>query len=361
MRENCLEQPLPPEGSCLLGSINVAMFVVNPFTDKAYFDWDKYIETIAIFTRMLDNVVELNGLPLEGQRHEIMYKRRHGMGILGLGSALSLMGEKYGSKKSIEFTGELIRTMAVVGFDTGVALAKEKGPAPIFDNEENRKNWVNGKYMERIWSQAPELREEALKYGCRFTHHTSIAPTGTISLSLNNNASNGIEPTFAHKYTRNVIVEGKKSKQAVDVYSYEMLLYKELTRETEVPDFFSTSDTVTTKEHVDIQAAAQYWCDSSISKTINVPSNIPFEEFKDVYMYAYEKGLKGCTTFRFNPEAFQGVLVKAEDLQATEYVFVLEDGEEVTAKGDDVIIYDGEEHTAANLYDAIKEGYYGKF
>lgn len=337
------------------------MFVVNPFTKEASFDWEKYCKVVRIFTRMLDNVVELNGLPLEEQREEIFHKRRHGMGILGVGSALSLLGDTYGSPSSVEFTEELMRLMAVVGFDCGIRLAIDKGPAPIFNDEDNRRDWVNGNYMKRIWEEIPEAREVALEHGCRFTHHTSIAPTGTISLSVNNNASNGIEPTFAHKYTRNVIVEGKKSKQAVDVYSYEMLLYKEITGKTEVPEFFSTSDNVSTKAHVDIQAAAQIWCDSSISKTINVPSNISFEEFKDVYLYAYDKGLKGCTTFRFNPEAFQGVLVKEEDLKATQYVFVLEDGTEVVAAGNDEIEYDGEIHSAANLYDAMKEGYYGKF
>lgn len=361
----CGEQPLPPEGSCLLGSVNVAKFVVNPFMEDAYFDWDKYKEVVAIFTRMLDNVVEVNGLPLEGQRHEIEYKRRHGMGYLGIGSALSMLGDTYGSESSIRFAGDLMRVMAVTGFEVGVELAQEKGPAPIFydktNHVDNKEHWVNGEYMARIWEVAPQLKEKALKYGCRFTHHTSIAPTGTISLSLNNNASNGIEPTFSHKYTRNVIVEGKKSKQAVDVYSYEMLLYKAITGKETVPEFFSTADNVTTYAHVDIQAAAQVWCDSSISKTINVPSDITFEDFKDIYLYAYDHGLKGCTTFRFNPEAFQGVLVNEADLEATSYVFKLEDGSEVVAKGNDLITYDGEEHSAANLYDAIKEGYFGKF
>lgn len=365
----CGEQPLPPEGSCLLGSINVALFVVNPFTEESYFDWDNYIRVVRVFTRALDNVVDINGLPLEGQRREIEYKRRHGMGVLGVGSAMSLLGMKYGSPESITFTEALVRTMAVAGLEVGIDLAIEKGPAPIFEDyteidgnlESNKVLWANGKYMQKVWSVAPHLKARAIKYGCRFTHHTSIAPTGTISLSLNNNASNGIEPSFSHKYTRNVIVAGKKSKQAVDVYSYELLLYKAITGSDVPPEYFSTSDTVPIKAHVDIQAAAQEWCDSSISKTINVPADVPFKEFKDIYMYAYEKGLKGATTFRFNPEVFQGVLVKEDDLENTEYVFKLEDGTEIVARGNDVISYAGEEHTAANLYDSIKEGYFGKF
>lgn len=369
MRDNSMEQPLPPEGSCLLGSINVAFFVENPFTPQARFNWEKYIEVVKIFTRMLDNVVEMNGLPLEGQRREIERKRRHGMGILGVGSAFSLLGIRYGSEESVTLVTEWMRTMAIVGFEVGVELAKEKGCAPIFNEfteiegklESNKKLWADGKYMQRIWEERPELKEEALKHGCRFTHHTSIAPTGTISLSVNNNVSNGIEPSFSLSYTRNVIEPGKKTKRAVTVYSYELLLYKHLTGSDTPPEYFSTADNVSTKEHVDIQAAAQYWCDSSISKTINVPSDIPFDEFKEVYLYAYERGLKGATTFRFNPTAFQGVLVKEDDLAKTEYIFNLEDGTEVRAAGNDTIVYDGEEHTAANLFDAIKEGYYGKF
>ena len=337
----------------------------DPFTAQAKFDWEKYIDVVRVFTRMLDNVVDMNGLPLSGQQHEITYKRRHGMGILGVGSALSLLGDTYGSPSSVKFTEELMKVMAVEGFIEGVELAKEKGCAPIFNDStggvSNKELWVGGEYMTKIWEVEPDLKDFALQYGCRFTHHTSIAPTGTISLSLNNNASNGIEPSFSHKYTRNVIVAGKNSKQAVDVYSYEMLFHKEVTGEDVVPETFSTADNVTTYAHVDIQAAAQKWCDSSISKTINVPSDIPFEEFKDIYMYAYDNGLKGCTTFRFNAAAFQGVLVTEEDLESTSYVFKMEDGSEVVAKGNEVIQYEGEEHSAANLYDAIKEGYYGKF
>jgi ribonucleoside-diphosphate reductase alpha chain len=210
--------------------------------------------------------------------------------------------------------------------------------------------------------------------GARFTHHSSIAPTGTISLSLANNASNGIEPSFAHHYFRNVIRQGKKSKEKVDVYSFEMLAYRELIDDkakppgasedataTSLPEYFITAEDVSPKAHVDIQAAAQKWIDSSISKTANVPTEYPYEQFKDIYLYAYEQGLKGCTTFRFNPEAFQGVLVKEKDLKNTVYTFELADGSTVDLKGDEEIEYDGEVHTAANLFDALKEGYYGKF
>ena len=207
--------------------------------------------------------------------------------------------------------------------------------------------------------------------GCRFTHHSSIAPTGTISLSLANNASNGIEPSFAHLYSRNVIREGKKTKEKVDVCSFELLAYRKMVNpdampfadddKNKLPEYFISADDIAPKAHVDVQAAAQKWIDSSISKTANVPTDFPYEEFKDIYMYAYDEGLKGCTTFRFNPEVFQGVLVKEADLENTTYQFTLDDGSTVEVKGNEEIEYDGEMHTAANLYDALKEGYYGKF
>ena len=225
--------------------------------------------------------------------------------------------------------------------------------------------------MEKIAEEDPELVEAIIKEGCRFSHHSSIAPTGTISLSLANNVSNGIEPSFAHHYSRNVIREGKKTKEKVDVFSYELLSYRELinpqampfsTDPNEIlPDYFVSSENITPKAHVDIQAAAQKWVDSSISKTINVPTDCDYEQFKDIYLYAAEKGLKGCTTFRFNPEAFQGVLVKESDLENTTYSFTLDDGSTVEFKGNEEVEYDGETHTAANLFDALKEGYYGKF
>jgi len=393
----CGEQPLPPYGSCLLGSVNLTRFVRNAFTENARFDWEEFRKVVAIFTRMLDNVVEINGLPLEEQRDEIMSKRRHGMGFLGLGSTLTMLRMKYGSDASLEFTETVSRELALTGWQVALDLAREKGPAPILEEEfevtaemlrkrpEMKKDGyqlgdkVKGKvlharysrYMQQVAEVAPELVDELAETGARFTHHSSIAPTGTISLSLANNASNGIEPSFAHHYFRNVIREGRKTKEKVDVYSFELLGYRALVNQEAMPhseepdkmlpDYFITTDDVTPKQHVDIQAAAQKWVDSSISKTANVPTDYPFEEFKGIYQYAYEKGLKGCTTFRFNPEAFQGVLVKEKDLQSTTYQFTLEDGSVVQLKGDEEIEYDGEIHTAANLYDALKEGYYGKF
>ena len=393
----CGEQPLPPYGSCLLGSINLTCFIEKPFTSEASFDWDCYRKAIRIFSRMLDNVVEINGLPLSRQRDEITSKRRHGMGYLGLGSTLTMMGMQYGDEDSLQFTDEVTKVLAIEGWKAGLALAREKGAAPIMEQmftvtgEMLRKRpemRVDGyksgdqlpgkvlhakysRYMQQLAKEEPGLVDELIKTGSRFTHHSSIAPTGTISLSLANNASNGIEPSFAHHYSRNVIREGKKSKEKIDVFSFELLAYREMINtdampysenpEQQLPDYFITADNITPKQHVDIQAAAQKWIDSSISKTANVPTDFPYEDFKSIYEYAYDKGLKGCTTFRFNPEVFQGVLVKETDLENTTYQFTLEDGHVVELKGNEEVEYDGEMHTAANLFDALKEGYYGKF
>lgn len=393
----CGEQPLPPYGACLLGSVNLTRFVRDPFTEQAAFDWQGFRKVVAIFTRMLDNVVEINQLPLPKQREEITAKRRHGMGFLGLGSTLTMLQIKYGSAASVAFTEQVSQELAMTGWQESLRLAKEKGVAPIMEQEfevtgkmlrlrpemaaDGIKlgDKVKGKvlharysrYMQQVAEVDPALVAELAEVGGRFTHHSSIAPTGTISLSLANNASNGIEPSFAHHYSRNVIKPGKKSKESVDVYSFELLAYRELVNAgampyseddaSRLPGYFITADDISPAQHVDIQAAAQRWIDSSISKTANVPTDFPFEQFKDIYMYASDSGLKGCTTFRFNPEAFQGVLVKEKDLENTQYEFTLEDGSVISVKGNEEIEYDGELHTAANLYDALKEGYYGKF
>ena len=393
----CGEQALPEFGACLLGSVNLTKFVRHPFAASAQFDWAEYREVVKVFTRMLDNVVAVNGLPLGRQRQEIQRKRRHGMGFLGLGSAMTLLGMKYGSAESLRFTEDVSREMALAGWEEGLALSLEKGPAPIMTEdftvtsemlhkrpEMVRDGWRAGdrvpgrvlharysRYMQQIATVAPDLVEKLAEAGARFTHHTSIAPTGTISLSLANNASNGIEPSFAHHYFRNVIRPGRKTKEKIDVYSFELLAYRELVnpragpggaaQPDQLPDYFVSSDHITPKEHVDVQAAAQKWVDSSISKTANVPTDFPYEKFKDIYLYAHEQGLKGCTTFRFNPEAFQGVLVKEQDLKNTLYRFTLDDGSVVEVRGDEEIEYDGETHMAANLFDALRDGYYGRY
>src|SRR5690348_3550656 len=332
----CGEQPLPPYGSCLLGSVNLTTFVRDPFGPKARFDMDEYKEVVRVFTRMLDNVVEINGLPLEKQRGEISSKRRHGMGFLGLGSTLTMLKKRYGTADACAFTEDVAREMALAGWEVALELAQEKGPAPILAEdfevtgemlrkrpEMARDGYRIGdaipgrvlhakysRYMQRVAEVAPELVAQLAETGARFTHHTSIAPTGTISLSLANNASNGIEPSFAHTYSRNVIREGRKTKEKVEVCSFELLAYRALINaeaapgsddpKRKLPDYFVAADDISPVQHVDIQAAAQKWTDSSISKTANVPTDYPYEDFKDIYFHAYKAGLKGCTTFRFN-------------------------------------------------------------
>ena len=315
----CGEQPLPPYGSCLLGSVNLTKFVKDPFSNTSEFDWDKFRKLVTVFTRMLDNVVEINGLALERQREEIQNKRRHGMGFLGLGSTMTMLKIPYGSPASIAFTEQVSKELAMAGWREGLALAKEKGAAPIFEQsfeitpelliqrpelseEFKLGDSVSGKvlhakysrYMQQIGDEDPQLIADIMTHGCRFTHHSSIAPTGTISLSLANNASNGIEPSFAHHYSRNIIREGKKSKEKVDVFSYELLAYRNLVNpdakpfdsnsENQLPEYFVTSDNILPEQHVDVQAAARKWTDSSISKTINVPSDIAYDDFKNIYL-----------------------------------------------------------------------------
>jgi ribonucleoside-diphosphate reductase alpha chain len=376
----CGEQMLPPYGSCLLGSVNLTKFVRHPFEQKAYFDYTHFADVVRVFTRMLDNVVEINGLPLPEQRTEIHRKRRHGMGFLGLGSALTMLCVRYGSEQAQRIAREIAQVMALAGWEAGIALGHEKGVpdalADLFPDKagvmrRGHELMAQSAYMRRLEMSSPEgaqvvkaIREK----GARFSHHTSIAPTGTIALSVANNVSNGIEPSFQHLYTRNVIKEGKKTKEHMSVYSYEYLLYCELHNldpdlpETvaNLPRYFAVSDTITPLEHLLMQAAVQPYVDSAISKTVNVPTDISFEAFKDIYLAAWRNGLKGCSTFRFNPAAFQGVLVKEEDLANTTYRFTLTDGSVVDLRGNDEIEYEGCVHRAANLFDAIKEGYYGK-
>lgn len=391
----CGEQPLPPYGACLLGSINLTRCVTDPFTENAAFDWPQFRKLVRVFTRLLDNVVEVNGLTLPEQQREILRKRRHGMGFLGLGSALAMLRLRYGEAAALEFTADVSRELALEGWKAALDLAREKGPAPVMEEifevsdemlerrPEMRSDGyqvgdkVTGallhakysRYMQRIAALDPELVEQLAETGARFTHHSSIAPTGTISLSIANNASNGIEPSFAHHYVRNVIREGKKTKEKVPVYSYELLRYRQFTGAdgsnsdpaADLPDYFVTTYDLPPEAHIQTQAAAQQWIDSSISKTINVPSDCDFKEFENIYLNAYRSGLKGCTTFRFNPARFQGVLVKDSDLERTVYCFTLEDGSVVEARGNEDIEYEGEIHTAANLHDALSEGYYGKY
>jgi ribonucleoside-diphosphate reductase alpha chain len=375
------EQPLAPLNVCNLGSANLTKYVIGPFNDKPKFDFEQLKSDIFIFNRLLDNVIEHANLPLEVQTKELLRKRRHGIGILGLGSTFSLMGMTYGSDESVKLTEEITKLIATTSIQAGIYLAKEKGPAPIMDelfeitSEMRARNkhvpyelgsLRTGKeliiYSDFMRRFPEELLNGIKEYGMRYSHSTSIAPTGTMALGIGNNNSNGIEPSYQHEYIRNVIKTGKKTKDQIKVYSYEALLYKHIYGEdAEIPKWFSTADNISPLDHIKVQAAAQPWVDSSISKTINCPTDISYEEFQNIYMEAYDRGLKSATTFRFNPERFQGVLVTEDNLKNTKYSVTFEDGSQAEFTGDTKINYQEDETTIANLYDALKEGYYGKF
>ena len=364
----CGEQPLPPYGSCLLGSVNLTSFVRDPFTEHARFDWEEYREVVQVFTRMLDNVVEVNGLPLEQQRDEIMRKRRHGMGFLGLGSTITMLRMKYGSRDSVAFTERVSRELALAGWEAALELAEEKGPAPIMLEEfevtpemlrkrpEMRRDGIRAgqklpgrilharysRYMQRVAEVAPELVDRPR--GDRRALHApqldradrhDFAVAGQQRLERHRALVRA--PLFPQRDPRGPQDQGEHRR--VLLRAARLSRAREprampdgTTAADKLPDYFTTADDITPREHVDIQAAAQKWVDSSISKTANVPTDYRYDDFKDIYLYAHEQGLKGCTTFRFNPEAFQGVLVKEEDLKNTTYVFTLEDGTEVRSR-----------------------------
>ncbi|SER04313.1 ribonucleoside-diphosphate reductase class II [Solimonas aquatica] len=386
----CGEQPLPPYGACLLGSVNLASLVHEPYTPRARFDFAAYEEVVSVFARMLDNVCELHGLPLSQQAQEIARKRRHGMGYFGLGSAMVMLGMAYGDEASLRFTHEVTQRLALANWRTALALAREKGPAPALREDIElsprhlrqspqlaQDGYRAGQkiparllharyspYLQRLATLDAELTAQLAEHGARYTHATSIAPTGTMAASVGNNASNGIEPSFAHSYLRNMIVPGERAKRALRMESYELLLYRQLVDEKvdaeKLPAIFHAATEIAPRAHLAVQAAAQHWVDAAISKTINVPGDIAFEDFRTLYDEAIAQGLKGCTTFRFNPAQHQGVLVREQDLAQTRYEFQLADGSRVQLPGDAEVEYENARYTAANLYDALKEGFYGK-
>jgi ribonucleoside-diphosphate reductase alpha chain len=360
----CGEQPLPPDASCLLGSMLLAPYIVNRCSENAYFDFDSFKADISTATRMMDNVVEVNNLPLESMRKQILSKRRHGLGFTGLGTAFNMLRMPYGGDESADFAEKIAYVIAEISLLENINLAKEKGCAPIFDSIESRKAALESGYLKRLLNSFDNekrtyITNQIIEFGLRFSHATSIAPTGTMSLTWGNNCSNGIEPSFTNEYARNFRVHGKKTKSQELVRSLEYHLWVQDFGDAPLPDYWRTSDDLNVGDHIRIQAAVQKWVDSAVSKTANVPTDYPFEDFKEIYMLGWKSGLKGITTFRYNPEAFSGVLIRKEDLENTEYVFVLDDNSEVSAFGNDEIYYDGELHNAANLYDALKESMYG--
>ncbi len=301
----CGEQPLPPYGACLLGSLNLTQFISAPFTKQAKVKYSELESVTRKAVRFLDNVIDISKFPLESQRKEAFSKRRMGIGITGLADALIFLGIRYGSPESTKIASDIMRTITHAAYETSVSLGSEKGVFPAFDTT----GYSSGNFIGTL---PKELQKTIKAKGLRNSHLTSIAPTGTISL-LAGNISSGLEPVFAFSYKRKVR-NGHESDSAVhEVNDYAFMKYMEFIKAKQhpekLPDYIVTSDETTPHEHIEIQAALQEFVDSSISKTINIPADFPFEEFKNIYMTAYEKGLKGCTTFRPS-EHMSGILVK---------------------------------------------------
>lgn len=289
----CGEQPLPPYGACLLGSINLARLISAPFTTSAELDMKRLITAVEMAIRMMDNVVDVSKFPLPEQEQEAKNKRRLGLGVTGVADALLMLGLRYGSDEAAQWVAEMMASVDHIAYNQSVNLAIEKGPFPLFDADEFLRVGTHASNLEQ------SLQDRIRTHGIRNSHLTSIAPTGTISLYAGN-VSSGIEPVFAYSYTRKVTQkDGTKTEE--EVVDYAVQIYREMFGEgAPLPDHFVNAQTLPPLEHVKMQAAAQRWVDSSISKTINCPEDISFEDFKAVYIEAYRTGCKGCTTYRPN-------------------------------------------------------------
>ena len=287
----CGEQPLPPYGACLLGSINMARLVSDPFDKTARLDPKALTDLVAVAVRMMDNVVDASRFPLEAQAQEAQAKRRIGLGVTGLADALLMVGLRYGSEEAARQTEEWLHAIARAAYLASVELAKEKGAFPLFDAD---KFLASG----NMQMMDDDVRDAIRTHGIRNALLTSIAPTGTISLYAGN-VSSGIEPVFAYAYKRKVLQkDGSRTEE--EVVDYAVQMWREKFGDAPLPDYFVNAQTLAPLDHVRMQAAAQKWVDSSISKTINCPEDISFDAFKEVYMAAYESGCKGCTTYRPN-------------------------------------------------------------
>ncbi|WP_377508459.1 adenosylcobalamin-dependent ribonucleoside-diphosphate reductase [Octadecabacter sp. R77987] len=306
----CGEQPLPPYGACLLGSINMARLVSDAFEDGAALDVDALGDLVATAVRMMDNVVDASQFPLEAQAQEAAAKRRIGLGVTGLADALLMVGLRYGSTEAARQTEDWMHAIARAAYLASVDLAKEKGAFPLFDADK----YLATGHMQQMDG---DVRDAIRKHGIRNALLTSIAPTGTISLYAGN-VSSGIEPVFAYAYTRKVLQkDGTRTEE--EVVDYAVQMWRDLKGNTALPDYFVNAQTLAPLDHVRMQAAAQKWIDSSISKTINCPEDIGFEDFKEVYMAAWDQGCKGCTTYRPN-DVTGSVLSVSEDKAEPEVI-----------------------------------------
>ncbi len=302
----CGEQPLPPYGACLLGSVNLPMLVTGAFTDAAVLDMDALDDLVRVAVRMMDNVVDASRFPLPEQATEARAKRRIGLGVTGLADALLLTGLRYGSDAAVAMTETWMKAIARAAYLASADLAREKGAFPLFDVEPYLASG-SLRHMD------DDVRGAIRSHGIRNALLTSVAPTGTISLYAGN-VSSGIEPVFAYAYTRKVLQkDGSRTEE--EVVDYAVRRWREMYGDAPLPDHFVNAQTLPPLDHVRMQAAAQKWVDSSISKTINCPEDISFDEFQQVYMAAWDQGCKGCTTYR--PNAVTGsVLTVSESSEA---------------------------------------------
>ena len=305
----CGEQPLPPYGACLLGSINLARLVEYPFGENAHLDVSQLEKLVATAVRMMDNVIEVSQFPLEVQKLEALNKRRIGLGVTGLADALLMVGLRYGSDEAVEKTEEWMKLIARASYKASINLAKEKGAFSLFDPEKLIASG-NMKQMD------DDIKQAVRKFGLRNALLTSIAPTGTISLYAGN-VSSGIEPVFAYSYTRKVL-QNDGSHIEEEVVDYAVQMWRDKFGDAQLPDYFVSAQNLTPSDHVKMQAAAQKWVDSSISKTINCPEDISFDDFKEVYMQAYDTGCKGCTTYRPNEVTGSVLSVASEEKPKSE-------------------------------------------
>lgn len=376
--------------TCILGSVFLHRMVLDPFTDRARFDWEALRSAVHLGQRFLDNIIENCNLPTPEHFRELKLKRKRGLGFLGLGSAMAMLGMRYGDPDSVEFARRVQYEIAYTSYVAGVRLAIDRGPCELLEGAENREKFLSSKFLTEDLIPAIEQydgREVAddlvsgiRKYGCRFTHCLAVAPTGTMSI-VNGYPSSGIEPPFDFRGVRNVIVPGKKTKEQFDCLDYAFLEYvrhkhKEETgkdfesvEELEaaavafdletLPGQFVKATEIGIDAHLAVMAAVSQLVDQSVSKTVNLGPETTFEEFKGVYAEAYRLGLKGCTTYRPNPDKISAVLVDREVMEQTVYEFVDSDGFRHRVRGSETVFHDGAEHVAMNLHDAIVDGSYG--
>ncbi len=319
----CGEQPLPPYGACLLGSINMARLVSDPFGEGAALDEAALSDLVAVAVRMMDNVVDTSQFPLPAQEAEAQAKRRIGLGVTGLADALLMVGLRYGSEAAAAQTEAWLKAIARAAYLASVDLAKEKGAFPLFDAEA----YLSSGTMQGM---DDDVRRAVGKHGIRNALLTSIAPTGTISLYAGN-VSSGIEPVFAYSYTRKVLQkDGSRTEEEVVDYAFQM--WRDKFGDAELPEYFVNAQTLAPVDHVRMQAAAQKWVDSSISKTINCPEDISFDAFKDVYTQAWNSGCKGCTTYR--PNDVTGSVLSVSEASNVAPQQVSSDGAEIVYMSD---------------------------